>query len=54
MANHALPTGGYQSAGQSALWDETGQQIVLGGSGEQLVIARRQGKDWQGEVHSVG
>ncbi|WP_345827805.1 carbon-nitrogen hydrolase family protein [Erwinia sp. HDF1-3R] len=54
MANHALPTGGYQSAGQSALWDETGQQIVLGGSGEELVIARRQGKDWQGEVHSVG
>ncbi|WP_338567339.1 carbon-nitrogen hydrolase family protein [Erwinia sp. E_sp_B01_3] len=24
MANHALPTGGYQSAGKSVLWDESG------------------------------
>lgn len=54
MANHALPTGGYQSAGKSVLWDETGKQVVAGGEGEQLVIARRTGKDWQGEVHSLG
>ncbi len=53
MANHALPTGGYQSAGKSALWDDNGNRIVQGGSGEQLVIARRTGKDWQGEVHSL-
>ncbi|WP_158784851.1 carbon-nitrogen hydrolase family protein [Pantoea sp. BAV 3049] len=53
MANHALPTGGYQSAGKSAFWDEQGRQVVSGSSGEQLVIARRTGKDWQGEVHSL-
>lgn len=53
MANHALPTGGYQSAGKSVLWDESGRQVVTGGEGEQLVIARRTGKDWQGEVHSL-
>lgn len=53
MANHALPTGGYQSAGKSAFWDEQGRQVVLGGAGEQLVIARRTGTDWQGEVHSL-
>lgn len=53
MANHALPTGGYQSAGKSALWDESGRQVVLGGGGEELVIARRKGKLWQGEVHAV-
>ena len=53
MANHALPTGGHQSAGKSALWDESGRQVVTGGEGEQLVIARRTGKDWQGEVHSL-
>ncbi|WP_338574759.1 carbon-nitrogen hydrolase family protein [Erwinia billingiae] len=53
MANHALPTGGYQSAGKSTLWDESGRQVVAGGEGEQLVIARRTGNDWQGEVHSL-
>lgn len=53
MANHALPTGGYQSAGRSAFWDESGRQIVVGGSGEQLVIARRHGGEWQGEVHDL-
>ncbi|EXU76159.1 carbon-nitrogen hydrolase family protein [Erwinia mallotivora] len=53
MANHALPTGGYQSAGKSAVWDEQGRQVVQGGSGEQLVIARRTESGWQGEVHPV-
>ncbi|KGT86554.1 amidohydrolase [Erwinia typographi] len=53
MANHALPTGGYQSAGKSALWDESGKQVIVGGESEQLVVARRTGKDWQGEVHSL-
>lgn len=53
MANHALPTGGYQSAGKSAIWDENGRQVVVGGSGEQLVIARRYGDEWQGEVHEL-
>lgn len=53
MANHALPTGGYQSAGKSAFWDPHGRQVVQGGTGEQLVIARQMGNDWQGAVHSL-
>lgn len=53
MANHALPTGGYHSAGKSTMWDGSGRRVVQGGSGEQLVIARRKGNDWQGEVYSL-
>ncbi|WP_034915372.1 carbon-nitrogen hydrolase family protein [Erwinia sp. 9145] len=53
MANYALPTGGYQSAGKSAVWDESGRQIVVGGADEEVVIARREGHHWQGEVHPL-
>ncbi|MCW1876505.1 carbon-nitrogen hydrolase family protein [Erwinia sp. INIA-01] len=53
MANHAWPTGGYQSAGKSAFWGPDGRQVVQGGSGEQLIIARRSGNHWQGEVHPL-
>lgn len=53
MANHALPTGGYQSAGKSAIWNDRGEQVVVGGGGEELVIARRMDNTWQGEVHSL-
>ncbi|WP_455815933.1 carbon-nitrogen hydrolase family protein [Pseudomonas cerasi] len=53
MANHAWPTGGYQCAGKSAFWDPTGRQVIRGGEGEQLIIARRNGNDWQGETHSL-
>jgi len=53
MANHALPTGGYQSAGKSAFWDQYGRQVVQGGTGELLVIARRIDNNWQGAVHSL-
>lgn len=53
MANHAWPTGGYQCAGKSAFWDPTGRQVIRGGEGEQLIIARRNGNHWQGEAHSL-
>lgn len=53
MANHASPTGGYLCAGKSAFWNEQGHRVIQGGEGEQLVIARRDGNDWQGEVHSL-
>ncbi|EOS93252.1 carbon-nitrogen hydrolase family protein [Erwinia tracheiphila] len=53
MANHALPTGGVNSVVKSAVWNNAGQQIVVGSSGkEELVIARRQANNWQGEVHA--
>ncbi|WP_455813010.1 carbon-nitrogen hydrolase family protein [Pseudomonas graminis] len=53
MANHAWPTGGFQCAGKSAFWDQTGRQVIRGGEGEQLIIARRNGNHWQGETHSL-
>lgn len=43
MANHAWPTGNYQSAGKSAFWGPDGRLVVQGGQGEQLIIARRSG-----------
>jgi predicted amidohydrolase len=39
LANHATATGGYQSAGRSAIWLPDGQQLVAApGPGELLVI----------------
>ncbi|MTD25660.1 carbon-nitrogen hydrolase family protein [Erwinia sorbitola] len=53
MANHAWPTGGYLCAGKSAFWDPNGRQVIRGGEGEQLIIARRDGNHWQGEMLSL-
>ncbi|WP_187364171.1 carbon-nitrogen hydrolase family protein [Massilia genomosp. 1] len=40
MANHAHPSGGYQSAGRSAIWASGGELIVAApGPGEMLVMA---------------
>ncbi|OON40523.1 carbon-nitrogen hydrolase family protein [Izhakiella australiensis] len=50
MANHAYPTGGLDSAGKSALWDQRGNQIVVGTEGEQLVIAERNEGHWHGDT----
>ncbi|KOC88987.1 carbon-nitrogen hydrolase family protein [Winslowiella iniecta] len=54
MANHAQPTGGYQSVGGSAFWDASGKQIIRCKNGEQLLIARRDKQGWQGEIHPLG
>ena len=52
MANHGGPTGGWQSAGRSALWDEAGKLLAEAPEeGEWLVIAGRRGERW--EVSSV-
>ncbi len=50
MSNHGGPTGGWQSAGRSALWDERGRLVVEGGEGECLVLASRTAGGWQGRV----
>ncbi|OZI82852.1 hydrolase, partial [Pseudomonas avellanae] len=48
MANHGGPTGGWQSAGRSGLWDEEGRWVGgMGGAGNGLVIATCQHGDWQ-------
>lgn len=50
-ANYAGSTGGSDSAGKSAFWDERGKLVTQAGSeGEALVVARRDNGEWRGEV----
>lgn len=54
MANHAGVTGGWQSAGRSALWDETGEQVAeIAGAGEGLLVASRHGSGWTARALTV-
>jgi predicted amidohydrolase len=51
MANHASPTGGWATAGRSAIWDEHGGEVVAAlGDGEAILIARREGGVLRGEL----
>ncbi|WLH33269.1 carbon-nitrogen hydrolase family protein [Pseudomonas sp. FP2196] len=51
MANHSGLTGGWQSAGRSAIWSEDGSLIASApGAGDLLVVARRDAGAWQGRV----
>ncbi|WP_426818035.1 carbon-nitrogen hydrolase family protein [Winslowiella sp. 2C04] len=54
MANHAKPTGGYESNGGSAFWDAEGNKVICSGSGELLMVVRRTPQGWQGEIHPLG
>ncbi|MCH5512362.1 carbon-nitrogen hydrolase family protein [Pseudomonas syringae] len=48
IANHGGPTGGWQSAGRSGLWDEAGRWVGgMQGEGGGLVIATRQREGWR-------
>lgn len=48
MANHGGETGGWRSAGRSAIWAPDGRLLAAaGGPGEQLVVARCSGGQWQ-------
>ncbi|RMR01326.1 Hydrolase, carbon-nitrogen protein [Pseudomonas syringae pv. helianthi] len=48
MANHGGPTGGWQSAGRSGLWDEAGRWVGgMQGAGNGLVVATRRHSGWQ-------
>jgi len=52
-ANYAGSTGGSDSAGRSAIWDEHGRNIAEARlNGENLVVARRSNNTWSGEVIS--
>lgn len=47
VANHAIPTGGYASAGQSAFWKPGGQLLcVAPKQGSVLLVAQAQDDDW--------
>jgi predicted amidohydrolase len=50
MANHATPTGGWTPAGTSTIWAPNGSIVASARSGEAIVIARRRGAAWSGEV----
>ena len=50
-ANHGAPSGGYRSAGRSAVWAPGGAQLACAPAvGDALVVARTHGAHWQGEV----
>ncbi len=51
MANYAAPSGGFESAGRSTVWDEEGTVIIQApGTGEALLVARREGAKMRGEL----
>lgn len=51
MANHGGPSGGYVCAGRSAVWAADGRLLASApGVGDALVIARREGSRWAGQV----
>jgi predicted amidohydrolase len=55
LANHGAPTGGYASAGRSALWNETGTLMIEApGDGRWLVVGERGEQDWNGFLVPAG
>ncbi|UFI47008.1 MULTISPECIES: carbon-nitrogen hydrolase family protein [Pseudomonas syringae group] len=51
VANHGAPTGGWESAGRSGLWDGAGRWIGgMQGAGSGLVIVTCQREGWQVRV----
>jgi predicted amidohydrolase len=54
MANHGGATGGFESAGRSAIWASDGSLISAApGTGNVIVVARREAGSWSGTVIDV-
>ncbi|MNG32490.1 hypothetical protein D3C84_1185140 [compost metagenome] len=54
MANHGGATGGWESAGRSAVWAPDGSLIAAApGTGNLMVVARRDADGWQGQIVTV-
>jgi predicted amidohydrolase len=54
MANHGGATGGWESAGRSAIWASGGSLIAAApGTGNLMVVARRDADGWQGQIVTV-
>jgi predicted amidohydrolase len=54
MANHGGATGGWESAGRSAIWAADGTLIVVApGTGNLMVIGRRNADGWKGQIVAV-
>jgi len=55
MSNHGGPTGGWASAGRSALWDENGNVVIAAeGAGDCLLLARRDRDGWHAQAVDIG
>jgi predicted amidohydrolase len=55
MANHGGPSGGWQCAGRSAVWDEAGALVAAApGGGECLLLARRTAGEWEATLLGTG
>ena len=51
MANFGGPCGGWESAGGSSIWDNTGRLVAVAPSaGEYVVVAQGQNSQWKGLV----
>lgn len=54
MANHGGATGGWESAGRSAIWASNGSLIAAApGTGNLMVVARRDAEGWNGKIVAV-
>jgi predicted amidohydrolase len=54
MANHGGATGGWESAGRSAIWASDGSLIAAApGTGNLMVVARRNADGWKGQTVEV-
>ncbi|MGF6281484.1 carbon-nitrogen hydrolase family protein [Pseudomonas silensiensis] len=54
MANHGGATGGWESAGRSAIWASDGSLIAsASGTGNLMVVARRNADGWKGQLVEV-
>jgi len=54
MANHGGPSGGWTCAGRSAIWAADGSLLAaVPGVGDALLIARREGGRWAGQVMAI-
>jgi predicted amidohydrolase len=54
MANHGGATGGWESAGRSAIWASDGSLIAAApGTGNVMVVARREAGEWHGHIVDI-
>ncbi len=54
MANFGAPTGGWHSAGQSAVWSSSGSLLAMAdSSGDQLIVAAKNDGEWSAKVVNV-
>lgn len=54
LSNHCAPTGGWEPAGHSAIWDESGRLVVTASAGDDaLAIANKSDAGWVGEIQPL-